>query len=431
MSRIHVHPAGTHFVRGHGGPPFFYLADTCWSAFTHPEMNEWEHYLNVRSRQGFTALQINILPQYDASGPGNGGTAFGTRADGGLEFTQINRDYFEAAEAKVAKAVEYGFVPALVLLWSDFVPGTWLSNMKDDHIMPYSAIADYVAYASERFRAYNPVYLVSGDTGDMDLRRDDSWGHYSCALDTLKRVDPESLATLHIWGPPTQQYDMPRHVLDDPRLDFFMYQSGHGETWRKNPTCLPAYLTTDTRRTPIVNGEPCYEGIGGGTVRHDARSVRRAAWLSILSGASAGLTYGAHGVWNWHRADARFSDWGSNAFGPPFVWNDALLFPGSWDYSFVRRIVEEYTLFSAEPVLDIQGPPFEIACAQNENTVVVYTSNACRFRIPGCDDVISWRAVALDQNGRWFNPVVRHDNGHAQFEMPHTNADILYIGIRS
>ena len=49
------------------GNPFFYLADTCWSAFTNISEEEWEYYLYKRKAQGFNTIQINILPQWDAS----------------------------------------------------------------------------------------------------------------------------------------------------------------------------------------------------------------------------------------------------------------------------------------------------------------------------------------------------------------------------
>lgn len=47
--------------------PFFYLADTVWSAFTNIDLTDWAYYLKVRKEQGFNVLQINILPQWDRS----------------------------------------------------------------------------------------------------------------------------------------------------------------------------------------------------------------------------------------------------------------------------------------------------------------------------------------------------------------------------
>ena len=40
---------------------FFYLADTCWSAFTNITDDEWDYYLYKRKAQGFNTIQINIL----------------------------------------------------------------------------------------------------------------------------------------------------------------------------------------------------------------------------------------------------------------------------------------------------------------------------------------------------------------------------------
>ncbi|MFU1845116.1 DUF4038 domain-containing protein, partial [Enterococcus faecium] len=47
------------------GQHFFYLADTCWSAFTSIQENDWITYLDKRKEQGFNTLQINLLPQWD------------------------------------------------------------------------------------------------------------------------------------------------------------------------------------------------------------------------------------------------------------------------------------------------------------------------------------------------------------------------------
>ncbi len=49
------------------GQHFFYLADTCWSAFTSIQENDWITYLDKRKEQGFNTLQINVLPQWDRS----------------------------------------------------------------------------------------------------------------------------------------------------------------------------------------------------------------------------------------------------------------------------------------------------------------------------------------------------------------------------
>lgn len=47
------------------GKPFFWFADTCWSAFTSITENDWDYYLTRRAEQGMNVLQINTLPQWD------------------------------------------------------------------------------------------------------------------------------------------------------------------------------------------------------------------------------------------------------------------------------------------------------------------------------------------------------------------------------
>jgi hypothetical protein len=51
------------------GTPFFWLGDTVWSASAKATPEEWQEYLDVRSRQGFTVVQLNALPQHDAARP--------------------------------------------------------------------------------------------------------------------------------------------------------------------------------------------------------------------------------------------------------------------------------------------------------------------------------------------------------------------------
>lgn len=114
------------------GVPFFYLADTVWSAFTNISLEEWADYLDYRSRQGFNVLQINLLRQWDASGSDLDYEPFVRIEDGSYDFYSLNPDYFDRAETMVEMAVSKGFVPALVLLWCNYVPDTWAAKLRDE-----------------------------------------------------------------------------------------------------------------------------------------------------------------------------------------------------------------------------------------------------------------------------------------------------------
>ena len=98
------------------GTPFFYLADTCWSAFTNIEEKDWEYYIDYRKAQGFNVLQVNMLQQWDASQTDLDIVPFKVNQDGSFDFNSYNEQYFERAGRMIAKATEKGLTIALVLL---------------------------------------------------------------------------------------------------------------------------------------------------------------------------------------------------------------------------------------------------------------------------------------------------------------------------
>ncbi|HXF60460.1 MAG TPA: DUF4038 domain-containing protein [Caldilineaceae bacterium] len=85
---------------------------------------DWPRYLAYRKQQGFTALQISILPvTYDMSVAAENIPPFLSGANGQWDFSAYNPAYFDKAETMVAMAVEQGFVPVLGVLWCSYVPG--------------------------------------------------------------------------------------------------------------------------------------------------------------------------------------------------------------------------------------------------------------------------------------------------------------------
>lgn len=426
---MHVADNGLHFIDDNGRP-FFYLADTVWSAFTHAKEDEWNRYLKYRRTQGFNALQINILPQYDASGPGLGYEPFAVNRDGLYDTTNPDDQYFSRAERMIKSAVDHGFVPALVVLWSNYVPGTWLSEIKPGRVLSEAGLVPYVKHVVQRFMKYRPLYIISGDTSDSDLHIPEAWRYYSKALSIVREVDREALTTFHLWGPETGRYDLPEEFLKNRDVSFYMYQSGHAFEWISNPYNLPKFFRKNSRSLPIVNGEPCYEGIGHSRGRHDSRSVRRAIWLSLLSGASAGITYGAHGIWCWHTGEEVFESWGDTGFGVPFLWEDALRFPGAWDAAFARWLFEEYSLFDLEPADFSVGSSEESAAAVGDNACIIYLSYPYEVKINANLSAYEWQLIDLTSPGRVIRPDVQYRSGTYRFAMPRFNSDAVLLGTK-
>lgn len=327
------------------GKKFFYLADTCWSAFTNITIEEWEYYLNLRKMQGFNVLQINIMPQWDASGTDLNYYPLPTKDKKIFEFANFNMEYFERAKTMCKMAKDKGFELALVVLWCNYVPGTWASNMNSSNIMPYDFIDKYVEVVHSTFSDLEPMYVISGDT---DFDTEDTKKYYMKASNLLRKLAPNLLQTLHIKG---RLDEIPEEFID--KIDFYMYQSGHNAQNLAMPYLLAETLYKKYPAKPLLNSEPCYEQMGfsrrmyGRFYRYD---VRRAAWMSILSGASAGVTYGAHGIYSWHKINKNFGLGIGEGFDAPNPWNDAVKYPGAWDYGYIKYIFEMYNIGELVPM---------------------------------------------------------------------------------
>lgn len=407
------------------GRPFFYLADTVWMTFTHATLEDWREYLAYRRRQRFNAVQISVLPiLHDMSAPALDVMPFERDAHGQWDYYRPSAAYFDRAASLLQEACEAGFVPVLILLWCNYVPGTWASKKAPQTVMPHDAIRGYVTHVVDSFAPYEPIFAISGDT---DFQTPEAIAHYTTALREVKARCPTALTTMHL----APQADWPDELVQSPLLDFYMYQSGHHLEELSRSYRLAANFAAKPVRRPVVNGEPCYEGHGHGHRygRFGAFDVRKAIWQSLLSGAGAGVAYGAHGLWSWHRRGAAFT---SEAFSmTPFDWHDALRFEGAWDASFARALVEQYALFDVDAWPDAHdaSPEIRVAASPERERVAAYvpypTAVTLKAALPGYE----WAAIDLAKR-RWIEACVREDDGQTTVPMLAANHDLLIVGTR-
>lgn len=351
------------------GKPFFYLADTCWSAFTNITMEEWEYYLHLRKYQGFNVIQINILPQWDASETELNYFPLPTKDKKNFEFTKFNQEYFDRARKMCEMAKGKGFELALVVLWCNYVPGTWASKINSNNIMPFDFIEQYTKKVHETFSDLEPIYVISGDT---DFETEETKKYYLKASNELRKLAPNLLQTLHIKG---RLEVIPDEFIN--LIDFYMYQSGHNAQNPSMPYRLAERFYSDYPVKPIINAEPCYEQMGysrnmyGRFYQYD---VRRAAWMSILSGASAGIAYGAHGIYSWHKIGKSFGLKVGEGFDSPNPWNDAIKYPGAWDYGYIKYILDLYEISELVPMKKILNSSEDIRMAStiDGNKMLIY-----------------------------------------------------------
>ena len=379
MSALTVAPDHRTLVRD--GKPFFWLADTIWSAFTNVTDEEWIAYLDKRAAQGFTVLQLNALAQWDRCGCAFDRYPFVTLDHGKtFDFSSVNDEYFEHARWMVGEAVARGLVPAIVVMWSNYVPDTWASAIISDNVMPEQLVVPVVEKICSTFNEFEPVYIISGDT---DWDRPGSLERYRLVTSAVEDAAPRALLAYHIKG----RYDVLPSELAE-HADVYLYQSGHNLAAQRGAYELAeSFLARDPVR-PVINSEPCYEQMGYSHMlygRFRRADVRLACWRSLLAGANAGITYGAHGIWNWQNPDVKVG----NALGEGFLQalrhEQALYLEGANDFGFARELVEELGLFGATSDQGVlESYPEDVRAARTtRGRLVLYVPSNAALKLHG------------------------------------------------
>lgn len=330
-SAVQIAPNGRSLLRN--GQPFFWLADTIWSAFTNITEEEWSEYLELRRQQGINVLQINTLPQWDRGGTNLSHHPFATKDGARYDFSAVRPAYFDRARRMCQAAVDRGFVLALVVMWCNYVPGTWAAKIFPDNVIPEERVEPIVRMICESFNEFAPVYVVSGDTGFDD---EETLKRYRQIADLMDRYAPGYLRAYHIKG----RYDgLPQEFGE--RTDLYFYQSGHNAAAQDTAVTLAEHFYRREPIHPVINSEPCYEQMGYSHKvygRFRREDIRRALWRSLLSGAGAGITYGAHGVWNWLKPGMPKNPIAGEGFLQALPKDAALRFPGISDYAFAKEL---------------------------------------------------------------------------------------------
>ncbi len=277
---------------------------------------------------------------------------FVVRSDGAWDLDRTDDAWFQRARAMPETALRHGIVPVIVVLWCTYVPGTWAVKLA-----PGVQLTDEQTdrYVNDVLAAVGDLPVILCVSGDDRFEDDLAVDRYVRVLEQIGAARPERLTTLHT----SPTHAMPDRLLSHPGLGFYSYQSSHGPDGAELAHQLAERYQALPVRRPILDLEPAYEGHAsrGGTGRHLAAAVRRSSWTSVLAGAGAGLGYGAHGVWSWHREGDGFLN--EADAGLPFPAEVALQFPGAWDVGLIRRIVERFDLFdlTARQDLLVGAPP--------------------------------------------------------------------------
>lgn len=380
--------SGTHDLRRHGyltihtsqrafahadGKPFFWLGDTVWTVSSHANLEEWERYVAFRSQQGYNVVHINPLPNWDAS-EGEVRAPFALLASGQYDMDRPNPEYFRYLDRLMDEASAYGMVPALVGIWFNFLPMTnlnWPFKVERPGIFDASSAGRFARMLAARYAAYGTVWLVSGDT---DLS-DESLAIYDAAAEAIVEASPyKPLLTVHMVG------GLATSELLNQRdwLDFHMLQSGHSYQSAERAMRLAAANRSHEPARPVINGEPCYELMLKGDEPDpelkiaDSAFIRKVCWASVLGGASSGITYGAHGLWPWHREGQTYPmAW---LYGEPPTWEEAMHLEGGANMAILKRFMLELPWWELQPIYAEEGSsrPWLAASHTDEYSTLVY-----------------------------------------------------------
>lgn len=396
------------------------MADTIWSAFTALNMAEWEKYLDFRKRQGFNALQINILPQCNSTGRRDELEPFAAGPEGHYVLSMPNPQYFDRACQMLRMSQERGFTPALRY---DCVPDRGEPYRGGGNLSSIEEPSRYLSYVVDRFSQFDPIFIIGSD---KDYQTQKSWAYDMTALKLLKEQCPDALTAMHIGG---EQYDLPEELLDAPELDFFTYQSGHGLEGQNYVNHLAEVYMGWKPKRPIVSAEPCCEGhaYGNKAGRFTRFDVRMAVWQSLLSGSKAGVVYGAHGIRDLH---GEFAGGGDESFsGALFGFHDALRLEGAWDMGFAKWVFETFELNDIEPVRMVLNDISEIrsAVSEDKSRFMIYAPYAAPLRL--AMDVSDYSVMVIELEERHFlSPVIQTLDGNSFISMQPFNSDVIIIG---
>ncbi|MCY2950469.1 MAG: DUF4038 domain-containing protein [Planctomycetota bacterium] len=306
------------------GAPFFWLGDTWWKCLC--KRMSWEGFQELtadRKAKGFSVVQIVCGPYpdegiFEERWENEGGKPYLTR-----DFSMVNLKYFEYADRRIKHLVENGIVPAIV--------GGW--GRRDCDGMTIAGVDGMKRHWRNliaRYGAYPTAWIIGGES------RGPAWSEVAKHVKSLDIYDGP--LTIH---PPC---GVP---CDRSVFNFEMLQTGHGGLHYGVPTpgtnAIPQLQTAIERNPamPVLIGEFCYEG----HMQEGAPDVQRHVfWGSVLTG-SAGLTYGAAGVWH---ASVE-GDPGTAGIYDFTTWKEGMNYPGAAQLGRGKKLLEQYQWWRFQP----------------------------------------------------------------------------------
>jgi hypothetical protein len=340
--------------------PFFWLADTLWAGSAKATKEDWDYYTQVRLRQGFTVVQWCAEPNADEQG---------RRAFSEKRPLQPDARYFKEMDTRIDLMNRAGLLSAIVPLRELSLRGIPQDTPGAEH----KAILQ-IQYMVARWGASDIAWVLTCEGGS--LGRD---------VERWKRIGRAVFGNIS-HGPVAIYAGENDWVLDEFRqenwVDFLCCRTSQENGDDAMQWLIEGAVSKDWLKDPprpmIVTAPFEDEAAPQSHRRAEDADVRRTMYWSLLGAPPAGVSYGAHGVWNWTTNTT-----GSESATDDAVvnWRPALFMPAARQAGTMAAVFEGLNYWDLRPAPDViarqpgfEAPSRHIAAARSKDgdMVLVY-----------------------------------------------------------
>lgn len=311
--------------------PFLYLADAAWTIFQRLDKNEMLYYLDKRLSQGFNAVQVCCISEFDGVRKPN---RYGELPFENADILKPNRKYFDLILWFLEECEKRDIVPVVLPTWGDKFNKMWGIGPE---VFTKENSAQYGAFLGELFgKTENLIWMLGGD------RPIDSEAHRQIienmagGIKSTERI--EHLMTYH----PCGERSSAEFFADAEFIDFHSVQSGHGFGGFYSERFIEETLMKSDK--PCLDAECFYEDFPFDFsteygYRFSDLDVRTRIYKNMLSG-SLGHTYGHQSVWCFREEpDEEYL----------FSWRQALDRPMANQMRHINELIKLIDIISLRP----------------------------------------------------------------------------------
>lgn len=394
-------PKGAYHLTYADGTPFFWAGCTAWNGALKSTEQEWDTYLADRAKNGYSVIQF-VTTQWR----GGDKNSLGQVAFEGSGKISVNPDFFRYLDGKIDKINEHGLVAAPVLLWA--LPTVQGRELSPGYYLPDQEAILLARYMVARYGGNQVVWILGGD-GKYTNEFEQRWktigrGVFGDEHPGLVAQHPQGGSWIG------------EIYAAEPWLDIIGYQSGHNNT--EGPVKYitkghPSQMWDKLPARPLINMEPVYEE---SNPRITATDVRNASYWSVLATPTAGVTYGAYGIWPWLREGEEILNHASKGEGVS-RWHESIKLPGSVQVGGLANFMRRLEWWNLKPVPDllVEQPGdkqfnhfVSVSRTDDGQTIVVY--------LPAPNPVQLYNLTGASYQGQWFDPV---SNQYAKAKISH------------